>query len=255
MPEFEKTNSSPNPSHNYTPSKDASEKPRGRRRSGGFKAEVASSRTASMGEVNAANALKNEKLSGSAHPQENEECPKHECPEPAEVAKATDIKSEKTPVAQHEPREERITNPQPNEATLASIKSIETKIAERRDLRDTRRKEHEKNRPPKSTRPERSNRPQSQSKGESPSAKKSGLLVTITQFFGKLFNSEPKQTPANTRGGQNRQISNHTGTRSEQTRQSGNRQSGNRQGSNRNGKGRRQGGEKRHTAKSLSTKS
>jgi hypothetical protein len=78
MPEFEETNSQPNQEHNYTPSTDASKKPRGRRRSGGFKTEVASASTAGMGEVNASDALKSEKLSGSARPQEREERPQRE---------------------------------------------------------------------------------------------------------------------------------------------------------------------------------
>ena len=78
MPEFEETNNKPNPEHSYTPSTDASKKPRGRRRSGGFKTEVASASTANMGEVNAADALKSEKLSGSGRPPEREERPKRE---------------------------------------------------------------------------------------------------------------------------------------------------------------------------------
>jgi len=160
MPEFEKTDSQPNPSHNYTPSTDASKKPRGRRRSGGFKTEVASTSTTGMGEVSAADALKSEKLSGSPSVAEAEKRPKRERkpraersehPATAEVHQETPAPAPETPEprekrAPREPREERITNPQPSEATLASIEKVEASIAERRAERDARRAEREKNR-------------------------------------------------------------------------------------------------------------
>ncbi len=107
MPEFEETDSQPNPSHSYTPSSDASKKPRGRRRSGGFKTEVASSSSAGMGEVSATDALKGEKLSGSARPeQEREERPQRERkPRPESTEPSDDsVQEEHAPRAEREPR-------------------------------------------------------------------------------------------------------------------------------------------------------
>lgn len=143
MPEFEETDSQPNPSHNYTPSTDASKKPRGRRRSGGFKTEVASTSTAGMGEVSAADALKSEKLSGSPSVAAPEERPKRERQpraersahsEASEVHQETPAPASEKPEPREKraPREERITNPQPSEATLAAIEKVEASIAERR---------------------------------------------------------------------------------------------------------------------------
>jgi hypothetical protein len=266
MPEFEETDSQPNPDHTYTPSTDASKKPRTRRRSGGFKTEVSSSGTAGMGEVSAADALKGEKLSGSARPQERTE--RAERPKPARKPRAERPDTEDAPAkAPREPRkerEERVTNPQPSEATLAAIKEVEATIAVRRAERDARRKEREKNRPAKSERkPEgRGNKPQPKGKGKGKPAKKGGLLAAITGFFGKLFGSEPEKKPADNRGyhigGQKRQGGNRGrgGNRGGQNRQGGKRGGQNRRGGNRGGQGRRQGGNaKPHSAKSLSNES
>jgi hypothetical protein len=275
MPEFEETNSQPDPSHNYTPSTDASSKPRTRRRSGGFKTEVASASTANIGEVNAAEAVKGEKLSGRARPQERAERAPREPREPRSAAAAPraqreprapldreprgeddsepeareprETRAEREPReprrerAPREPREERITNPQPSEETLAAIKSVEASLTERRAGRDARRKEREKNRPerPERTeRPERKNdrQPANRDGNKKPAAKKKGgLIASITGFFGKLFGKEPTKKSAG----------NRDGNRGGQNRQGGNRGGQNRQGGNRGGKNDKRGGQNR----------
>ena len=105
MPEFEEDNPTTSQSQNYTPSTDASQKPRTRRRSGGFKTEVVSLKNAKIGEVNAAEAIKEEKLSGQASPAAE---PRRE------------------PRAEREPRApSRETNPLPSPETLAAITRVE----------------------------------------------------------------------------------------------------------------------------------
>ena len=290
MPEFEETDSQPDPSHNYTPSSDASKKPRGRRRSGGFKTEVASSSTAGMGEVSATDALQGEKLSGSARPQQDREerpdsvdssadtaqeerAPRVEreprAPREREPRAEREPRKEREPRAEREPRkerapreprEERITNPQPSEDTLASIKSVEGKLSERRAERDARRKERDANRPARSERkPDaRGKKPPAKGKGKQP--QKKGLLAKILGVFG--IGNKPEEKPAGNRGGnrggQNRQGGNRggnrNGNRGGQNRQGGNR-GGQGRGGNRGGQGRRQGNEKPHSAKSLSNES
>ena len=119
MPEFEEENVNASPSESYAPSTDASKKPRTRRRSGGFKTEVANVSNACIGEVSADQALKEEKLSG----------------------KPSAIQS-------HAPREPRTdANPQPSPETLAAIASVEAKIAKRRAERNSRRAQHSERRP------------------------------------------------------------------------------------------------------------
>jgi hypothetical protein len=255
MPEFEETNSQPNPSHSYTPSSDASKKPRGRRRSGGFKTEVASSSSAGMGEVSATDALQGEKLSGSARPQQDRE----ERPDSVDSSADT-AQEERAPRVEREPREERITNPQPSEDTLATIKSVEDKLSERRAERDARRKERDANRPARSERkPDaRGKKPPAKGKGKQP--QKKGLLAKILGVFG--IGNKPKDKPTGKRGGnrgrQNRQGGNRGGNRNSnrggQNRHGGNR-GGQGRGGNRGGQGRRQGNEKPHSAKSLSNES
>jgi len=272
MPEFEETNSQPNPSHSYTPSSDASKKPRGRRRSGGFKTEVASSSTAAIGEVSATDALQGEKLSGSARPPQDREVRPDSVDSSADTAqeeraprverepRAPREREPRAERAPREPREERITNPQPSEATLASIKSVEAKLSERRAERDARRKERDANRPARSERkPDaRGKKPPAKGKGKQP--QKKGLLAKILGVFG--IGNKPEEKPAANRGGnrgrQNRQGGNRggnrNGTRGGQNRQGGHR-GGQGRGGNRGGRVRRQGNEKPHSAKSLSNES
>ena len=140
MPEFEETSSASNPSHNYTPSTDA--KPRTRRRSGGFKKEISSAPKGNMGEVDPVDALKSEKLSGSPDSASSDE-PKAERTERKERPE----RKERAPRREKRERREDDTprgNPEPSEATLASIKAVEGRIAERKAERDARYEERKK---------------------------------------------------------------------------------------------------------------
>ena len=121
MPEFEETNSQPNPSHSYTPSSDASKKPRGRRRSGGFKTEVASSSSAGMGEVSATDALQGEKLSGSARPQQDRE----ERPDSVDSSADT-AQEERAPRVEREPRAPREREREPRAEARARASRVKS---------------------------------------------------------------------------------------------------------------------------------
>lgn len=295
MPEFEQTDSQPNPAHSYSPSTDATKKPRTRRRSGGFKTEVASSSKGNMGEVNPADALKQEKLSGSARRQEeraerparqprterreNDEAPRaqREPRAPRERTprneESTEPRAPRKQRAPREPREQRVTNPQPSEATLNAIKRVEAQIAERSAERDARRKEREKNRPAqterKTERKTEARGKKPQPKGRSKPARKLGLFATILNFFGKFIGIEIEEKPSKKDGarktqsknGQNRGEgsrggrSRQGGSRNGQSRQGGSRSGQNRRSGGRSGQGRRPGNEKPHSAKSLSNES
>ena len=115
MPEFEETTPNASSSESYVPSTDAAKKPRGRRRSGGFKTEVASSSSAKMGEVSAVSALKEEKLSGSAQAETapvTEEAPKAR-PPPANRVKHVNRAKSVRPAS----RVNRATRPHANPAS------------------------------------------------------------------------------------------------------------------------------------------
>ncbi|MEC7281875.1 MAG: hypothetical protein VXU50_07395, partial [Verrucomicrobiota bacterium] len=188
MPEFEEENVNASPSESYAPSTDASKKPRTRRRSGGFKTEVASLSNASIGEVNANQAFKEEKLSGTpSATQSRKTCESHG-------------DREDRPCRERKPRESRAprkprtdANPQPSPETLAAIASVEAKIAERRAERDARRAERDKPRTAQ-TKPNE-HKPRKQVGGKP--APKKGLLASILSIFGL----GPKAAPAKKRGG------------------------------------------------------
>ena len=213
MPEFEEENINASPSESYAPSTDASKKPRTRRRSGGFKTEVFSLSNASIGEVNANQALKEEKLSGTpSATQSHETCESHGDREDRP-------RRERKPRESRAPREPRIdANPQPSPETLAAIASVEAKIAERRAERDARRAERDKTRTAQ-TKPNEQ-KPRKQLSGKP--APKKGLLASILSIFGL----GPKAAPTKKRGG-NR----------------GGRSRG--KGGNRSGQNRRRGGQNR----------
>ena len=222
MPEFEEENVNASPSESYAPSTDASKKPRTRRRSGGFKTEVVSLSNASIGEVSANQALKEEKLSGTPSATQSHE--PHEAGEshgdredrPRRERKPRQPRDEREPRAPREPRTD--ANPQPSPETLAAIASVEAKIAERRAERDARRAERDKNRAAQTKPNERKPRKQG---GGKPAPKK-GLLASILSIFGL----GPKAAPTKKRGG-NR----------------GGRSRG--KGGNRGGQNRRRGGQNR----------
>jgi hypothetical protein len=195
MPEFEEENVNASPSESYTPSTDASKKPRTRRRSGGFKTEVANVSNANIGEVSANQALKEEKLSGSPSATHS-----HESRETGESQGGHEDRpgSEREPRAPREPRTD--ANPQPSPETLAAIASVEAKIAERRAERDARRAERDKNRPAKT---ERSARKPRKPSGK-PVPKKKGLLASILSIFGLGPKVEPAKRRGGKRGGHNK---------------------------------------------------
>lgn len=255
MPEFEDNAPKSNQAQSYTPSKDASAKPRTRRRSGGFKTELAASATGSMGPVDPTEALKSEKLSGSGKPTEETTQSKEPRIERATRAKkpeatATALKESTA----REPREDKPkANPQPSPETLAAITTVESRLAERKAEREARRAEREKNRPAKkASRPAEKKAAQKKSppnrKGKQ---QETGILTAIKGFFGKLFGS--KQKPAKKKSN-NRRGANKRGKGGQNRSNGGKGQ--NRRGGKGGGKGRRQGGgNKRHTAESLSNES
>ena len=228
MPEFEEENVNASQSQSYTPSTDASKKPRTRRRSGGFKTEVVSLSNAKMGEVNASEGLKKEKLSGKPTASEVREPraqredkprrerkprePRGERPtrEPRGERPAREPRGEREPRQKREPRAPRTdANPQPSPETLAAIASVEAKIAARRAERDARRAERDKNRPAKAERPARAERterkPNARSEGsKKPAPKKKGLLASILSIFGLGPKEAPAPKKSGNRDGQNR---------------------------------------------------
>lgn len=210
MPEFEEENVNNSQSQTYTPSTDASVKPRTRRRSGGFKTDAASAASASnakMGEVDPVQALKEEKLSG----QPSADQPRGDRSErPARRERSE--RSERAPREPREPRESRATReprepraprsdatPQPSPETLAAIARVEAKITERRAGRDVRRSDRDKKRP------EQSGRPAAPGSSEQSGAKAApgGLIAAIGGFFRKLFGKAPQSAPkkSGARGG------------------------------------------------------
>jgi ribonuclease E len=205
MPEFEEENVNASPSESYTPSTDASKKPRTRRRSGGFKTEVANVSNANIGEVSANQALKEEKLSGTpsaTHTNETRETSESQGDRedrPRRERKPRQPRGEREPRTPREPRTD--ANPQPSPETLAAIASVEAKIAERRAERDARRAERDKSRPAKT---ERSARKQRKSGGGKPAQKKKGLLASILSIFGLGSKTEPAKKRGGNRGGANK---------------------------------------------------
>ena len=195
MPEFEEENVNASPSESYAPSTDASKKPRTRRRSGGFKTEVVSLSNASIGEVNANQAFKEEKLSGtSSATQSRKTCESHGDREDSPCR-------ERKPRESRAPREPRTdANPQPSPETLAAIASVEAKIAERRAERDARRAERDKPRTAQ-TKPNE-HKPRKQVGGKP--APKKGLLASILSIFGLGLKAAPTKKRGGNRGGRSR---------------------------------------------------
>ena len=169
MPEFEEENINASPSENYKPSTDASTKPRTRRRSGGFKAELAPLSNTKVGEVNAAEALLREKLSGQI--SSNTEKPP--------------FRSEQTEVGGREkqaPRVHRDTNPQPSAKTLQAIAVVESRVAERQSKRDKKRNANHDRKPQNKKRNNKQRRNHS----------KLSILAIIGGWISTFFGNNPK---------------------------------------------------------------
>ncbi len=205
MPEFEEPKAEPSAKQNYTPSTDASQKPRTRRRSGGFKTTPAVT-DSSIGEIDPAEALKKEKLSGGAKP------------EPKPKKKKSAPKADKPKAKADKPDANR-GNPQPSPETLAAIQRVDARLAEK-----------EKNRPAKGSKNPVGKKPGSGKKPQS-----GGLIASILNFFG-LGPKPPAKKP----GGRGKPAGNQGQGGGKPRGKSGNRG----QGQNRSGggKGRRSGG-------------
>ena len=222
MPEFEEENINVSPSENYTPSKDASGKPRTRRRSGGFKAELAPLANTQVGEVSAAQALKEEKLSGQASSS----------PEPESERSEPSVSSEPQ---KRVPCEHRETNPQPSAETLQAIALVEARVAERLSERN-------KRRGAKPDRKPQTKRKTGKSRGKHP---KGGLLAMIGGWFSILFGNKSKS--ASKKGGHRR----GKGRGGRPRGKGGSRNGQNRgRGGNRRAQGRKQDGGGRGSRKS-----
>ena len=186
MPEFEEPEAEASSKENYTPSTDAKDKPRTRRRSGGFKTAPATTNS-SIGEVDPADALKSERLSGPSQPETKPEKEK-----PAPKADQPSAKKEKSAP--------RGSNPQPSPETLAAIERVDARLAERKQGREARRAEREKKRPAKGGKKPAGKRKQASGKSQS-----GGLLDSILGFFGlgpKQSSKKPggKGRPSGSRG-------------------------------------------------------
>ena len=169
MPEFEEENINVSLSENYTPSKDASGKPRTRRRSGGFKAELAPLANTQVGEVSPAEALKEEKLSG------------HASSSPESKSQLSELSASSGP-KKRAPREHRETNPQPSAETLQAIALVEARVAERLSGRKNRRGV-------KSDRKPQTKRKTGKSRSKH---SKGGVLAIIEEWLSTLFGNKSK---------------------------------------------------------------
>lgn len=170
MPEFEETPTNPNPTYSYTPSTSTASQKGGRRRSGGFKSEAVPSNS-KIGEVDPAEALKEENVFSQKEPKPSTAASSEAAPNKTSKAKGSKA--------------------QPSEATLDSIKRVEEKIAKRRA-------ESEKNRTPRTNKSQ--NKPQSRAGRKSNPSSDGGILAAITRFFGALLGNSSKETSAVKKG-------------------------------------------------------
>ncbi|NCG09193.1 MAG: hypothetical protein GWO81_06450 [Verrucomicrobia bacterium] len=216
MPEFEETNPSSS-AETYAPSTDA--KPRSRRRSGGFKKEPSAAASGNIGEIDPAEALRGERLSGEAeaHAEASNSRPARET--------TRDTESVRADRSYHSDDSDR-ADPQPTEDTLATVKRVEARILERKAERDARHQARKKERPANSESSYKRNAP-----------KKSGGFFTAIL---KLFGLGPK-TPARKSGGRGGSRGGRGGQRGGQNRGSrgGNRNSRGGRGRNPRGSARR----------------
>jgi hypothetical protein len=201
MPEFEETNPSSS-AETYAPSTDA--KPRSRRRSGGFKKEQSAAPSGNIGEIDPAEALRGERLSGESKAPAEESQPRPAREEPRKTENDREDYSDRA-------------DPQPTEETLATVKRVEARILERKAGRDARHQARKQ---------ERAANPDARSKRNSPK-KSGGFFAAIL----KLFGLGPK-TPARKSGGR-------SGSRSGgRPNQRGGQNRGSRGGKRRGGRGR-----------------
>lgn len=171
MPKFEEDNTNTSTSENYSPSADASEKPRTRRRSGGFKSDFVPVVNNKLGVVSAKEALKEEKLSGKISKQAE---PKSEISEQTVRTKSPKLAM----------RESRKSDPKPSPKTLEAIAVVEARIYERRANREkivrAKSKHHHR------AKSDRKRKLRKNSKG--------GMLKKIGKFIASLLGFKPKCT-------------------------------------------------------------
>lgn len=176
MPEFEEKDSQPNPEHNYIPSADTSPKNKGgRRRSGGFKSEAVPSNS-KIGEIDPAEALKAEvKKSTSLSPKVTET-------ENSDLSQFSNTAKESCSL---KTKKSKSSNPQPEKATLDSIKKVEEKIAQRRAESDKDRSERNERKPKNFS---------SHTQKRVKKAVNGGILAAISRFFGSFFGGNSKDS-------------------------------------------------------------
>lgn len=243
MPEFEEANNPNNPALNYVPSTDAVKKPRTRRRSGGFKKELAPSSQDQIGEISPNAPAPKERLSGGqARPAKAE----NKAARPAKAAKSAAAEKAAENV---EPAAENIgadteapaakaeSPAQPSEATLAALARIEQRLQERRAERERKRAERKQANAAKTT-PGQPKQSDKKAAGKRHSAKQSnGLLAGLIGFIKKLFAGSPPSQPKRTSGHKKRSSSKPAAGRSRSSQ--GKRPQGN-SARGRSGKGRSQ---------------
>ncbi len=185
MPEFEESDSQPDPTHSYTPGTGTPNNKGGRRRSGGFKSEVPVSNS-KIGEVDPVEALKTEVQKStppSVDPVEALKTEVQKSTPPSDNAikpqndSSTKVRETKKPSGE---------KAQPSQATLDSIQKVEEKIAQRRA-------EIEKDRPSKERRSPR--KPNGPKRKNGQNVEKGGLIASIGRFFGSLFGNSAQSDP------------------------------------------------------------
>ena len=267
MPEFEEANNPNNPALNYVPSTDAVKKPRTRRRSGGFKKELAPSSQDQMGEISPNAPAPKERLSGGqARPAKTEN--KAARPAKAENKAARPAKAAKSAAAEKaaeniEPAAENIgadteapaakaeSPAQPSEATLAALARIEQRLQERRAERERKRAERKQANAAKTT-PGQPKQSDKKAAGKRHSAKQSsGLLAGLIGFIKKLFAGSPPSQPKRTSGHKKRSSNKPAAGRSRSSQ--GKRPQGN-SARGRSGKGRSQNRSRKAKAPANSVK-
>jgi hypothetical protein len=181
MPEFEENNTQPSPAYSYTPGTSTNQKKVTRRRSGGFKSEAASSNS-KIGEVDPTEALQAEAA------QKSNPC-SDEVAEDAKTCSHKDSKASSADCGPEKTSKSKSTKPQPSEATLDSIKSVEAKIAKRLA-------ENGKKTSTKTGSRSRNNNDRAHEKVGS--KEQGGVLAAISRFFGMIFGSSPQGTSPST---------------------------------------------------------
>ena len=174
MPEFEESDHQPKPEHNYTPSTNAPKNKGGRRRSGGFKSEASASKS-KIGEVDPAEALKAD-VQKDASRSDN-------TPDAETSRSIKNSRTSRSSSSSNDTEKSTAAKPQPSQATLDSIRKVEERIA--KSLAES-----EKNRPNRGRHGFKKDDRRINKNGQKPVG--GGLLSVVSQFFGKLFGSSPK---------------------------------------------------------------